>query len=91
MQDKIFRVLLILSAVVIPIIGGGIVYSLTADASGAFEHFGFLEFYLLRRLGNDGRKRKLRRTSVYYRNIAYYNSCSADVYSVLFAGCLVYR
>lgn len=44
MQDKIFRVLLILSAVVIPIIGGGIVYSLTADASGAFEHFGFWNF-----------------------------------------------
>lgn len=44
MQDKIFRVLLILSAVVIPIIGGEIVYSLTADASGAFEHFGFWNF-----------------------------------------------
>lgn len=44
MQDKIFRVLLILSAVVILIIGGGIVYSLTADASGAFEHFGFWNF-----------------------------------------------
>ena len=44
MQDKIFRVLLILSAVVIPISGGGIVYSLTADASGAFEHFGFWNF-----------------------------------------------
>ena len=44
MQDKIFRVLLILSAVVIPIIGGGIVYSLTADATGAFEHFGFWNF-----------------------------------------------
>lgn len=44
MQDKIFRVLLILSAVVIPIIGGGIVYSRTADASGAFEHFGFWNF-----------------------------------------------
>ena len=44
MQDKIFRVLLILSAVVITIIGGGIVYSLTADASGAFEHFGFWNF-----------------------------------------------
>ena len=44
MQDKIFRVLLILSAVVIPIIGGGIVYSLTADASGAFELFGFWNF-----------------------------------------------
>lgn len=46
MQDKIFRVLLILSAVVIPIIGGGIVYSLTADASGAFEHFGFWNFII---------------------------------------------
>ena len=44
MQDKIFRVLLILSAVVIPIIGVGIVSSLTADASGAFEHFGFWNF-----------------------------------------------
>ena len=44
MQDKIFRVLLILSAVVIPIIGGGIVYPLPADASGAFEHFGFWNF-----------------------------------------------
>ena len=86
MQDKIFRVLLILSAVVIPIIGGGIVYSLTADASGAFEHFGFWNFIF-----SDDWVRKLRSTSVYYRNIAYYNSCSADVYSVLFAGCLVYR
>ena len=44
MQDKIFRVLLILSAVIIPIIGGGIVYFLTVDASGAFEHFGFWNF-----------------------------------------------
>ena len=44
MQDKIFRGLLIASAVVIPNIGGGIVYSLTADASGAFEHFGFWNF-----------------------------------------------
>lgn len=44
MQDKIFRVLLILSAVIIPIIGGGIVYSLTVDASRAFEHFGFWNF-----------------------------------------------
>ena len=44
MQDKIFRALLILSAVVIPVIGGGIIYSLTYDASGAFEHFGFWNF-----------------------------------------------
>lgn len=44
MQDKIFKVLLILSAIVIPVIGGGIIYSLTVDASGAFEHFGFWNF-----------------------------------------------
>ncbi len=44
MQDKIFKVLLILSAIIIPVIGGGIVYSLTVDASGAFEHFGFWNF-----------------------------------------------
>ena len=44
MQDKIFRFILILSAVVIPIIGGGIIYSLTNDAASAFKQFGFWEF-----------------------------------------------
>ena len=44
MQDKIFKALLIVSAIVIPVIGGGIIYSLTLDASGAFEHFGFWNF-----------------------------------------------
>ena len=44
MQDKLFKVLLILSAIVIPVIGGGIIYSLTVDASGAFEVFGFWHF-----------------------------------------------
>lgn len=44
MQDKIFRTILILSAIVIPIIGGGIIYSLTDDASSAFEEFGFWNF-----------------------------------------------
>ena len=44
MQDKIFRVLLILSAVVVPLIGGGIIYSLTVDSTGAFEEFGFWNF-----------------------------------------------
>lgn len=44
MQDKIFKGLLILSAIVIPVIGGGIVYSLTNDAAGAFERFGFFHF-----------------------------------------------
>ena len=41
MQDKIFRALLIISAIIIPVIGVGIVFSLVNDASGAFEHFGF--------------------------------------------------
>ena len=44
MQDKIFRTILILSAIIIPIIGGGIIYSLTEDASSAFEEFGFWNF-----------------------------------------------
>lgn len=44
MQDKIFRTILILSAIIIPIIGGGIIYSLTDDASSAFEEFGFWKF-----------------------------------------------
>lgn len=44
MQDKIFKTLLILSAVLIPIIGGGIILSLAVDASGAFEKFGFWDF-----------------------------------------------
>lgn len=44
MQDKLFKVLLILSAIVIPVIGGGIIYSLTVDASGAFEEFVFWHF-----------------------------------------------
>ena len=44
MQDKLFRVLLILSAIIIPVIGGGIVYSLTIDSAGAFKEFGFWNF-----------------------------------------------
>ena len=44
MQDKIFRALLIISAIIIPVIGVGIVFSLVNDASGAFEHFGFWNF-----------------------------------------------
>lgn len=46
MQDKIFRAILILSAVVIPIIGGGIILSLACDAYGAFEKFGFWNFII---------------------------------------------
>lgn len=44
MQDKIFRALLIISAIVIPVIGVGIIVSLVNDASGAFKEFGFWNF-----------------------------------------------
>ena len=44
MQDKIFKALLIISAIIIPVIGVGIVFSLVNDASGAFEHLGFWNF-----------------------------------------------
>ncbi|MDN0053742.1 phosphate ABC transporter permease subunit PstC [Bacteroides caecigallinarum] len=44
MQDKIFRALLIISAIIIPVIGVGIVFSLVNDASGAFKEFGFWNF-----------------------------------------------
>lgn len=46
MQDKIFRAILILSAIVIPVIGGGIILSLACDAYGAFEKFGFWNFII---------------------------------------------
>ena len=44
MQDRIFRTLLLLSALVVPVIGVGMIYSLASDSSGAFEHFGFWNF-----------------------------------------------
>ena len=44
MQDRIFRTLLLLSAILIPVICCGIIYSLSYDASAAFGHFGFWNF-----------------------------------------------
>ncbi len=44
MQDRIFRLLLLLSAIMIPVICGGIIYSLSYDASEAFGYFGFWNF-----------------------------------------------
>jgi len=51
MQDKIFKALLIISAIIIPVIGVGIVFSLVNDASGAFEHFGFWNFIFSEKYG----------------------------------------
>ena len=44
MNDKLYRIILFVAALVIPIVCGGVVYALVTDASDAFEHFGFLNF-----------------------------------------------
>lgn len=44
MNDKLYKVLLLVAACVMPLVLGGIVYALVTDASEAFEHFGFLNF-----------------------------------------------
>ena len=44
MNDKIYNLLLLLAALVVPLVCGGIVYALVTDATEAFNHFGFLNF-----------------------------------------------
>lgn len=44
MSDKIFKTILFITASMIPLICGGIVYALVTDAYQAFEHFGFFKF-----------------------------------------------
>ena len=44
MSDKIYRVILLASALVVPIVCGGVIYALVTDAYEAFEHFGFFRF-----------------------------------------------
>ena len=44
MNDKIYNLLLLLAALVVPLVCGGIVYALATDATEAFNHFGFLNF-----------------------------------------------
>ena len=44
MNDKIYKTILFLTALVMPIVCGGIVYALVTDAYDAFEHFGFFRF-----------------------------------------------
>lgn len=46
MNDKLFRIILFSAALVMPIVCGGIILSLTTDASDALLHFGFFEFLL---------------------------------------------
>lgn len=44
MNDKIYRVVLFIAALIMPIVCGGVVYALVTDAYDAFEHFGFFKF-----------------------------------------------
>lgn len=44
MRDKIFKTLLVLSALIIVLVCGGMFYSLFTGSFGAFQHFGFFNF-----------------------------------------------
>ena len=44
MSDKLYKALLFLAALIMPVVCGGIVYALVTDAYDAFEHFGFFKF-----------------------------------------------
>ncbi|MBP3354177.1 MAG: phosphate ABC transporter permease subunit PstC [Bacteroidales bacterium] len=44
MNDRIFKIILFLAALVMPVVCGGIVYALANDAYDAFNHFGFINF-----------------------------------------------
>ncbi len=44
MSDKVYKVILFVAALVIPIVCGGILYALFTDSYEAFNHFGFLNF-----------------------------------------------
>ena len=44
MNDKLYNILLFAAALIMPVVCGGVVYSLVTDAYEAFEHFGFFKF-----------------------------------------------
>ena len=44
MSDKLYRALLFLAALIMPVVCGGVIYALVTDAYDAFEHFGFFKF-----------------------------------------------
>lgn len=46
MNDKLYRIILFVAALVMPIVCGGVVYALVTDAYEAFEYFGFLKFLI---------------------------------------------
>ena len=44
MSDKLYKVLLFIAALIMPVVCGGVIYALVTDAYDAFEHFGFFRF-----------------------------------------------
>ncbi len=44
MSDKVYRTILFIAALIVPIVCGGIIYALVLDAYDAFDHFGFFNF-----------------------------------------------
>lgn len=44
MNDKIYKIILFIAALVMPIVCGGVIFALVTDAYEAFEHFGFFQF-----------------------------------------------
>ena len=44
MNDKLYKILLFVAALIMPIVCGGVVYALVTDAYEAFERFGFFKF-----------------------------------------------
>lgn len=44
MSDKLYRIILFVAALVMPVVCGGVLYALVTDAYEAFEYFGFLNF-----------------------------------------------
>ncbi len=44
MSDKLYKMLLSVAALIMPVVCGGVVYALVTDAYDAFNHFGFFKF-----------------------------------------------
>lgn len=44
MNDKLYKAILFMAAMVVPVVCGGVIYALVTDAYEAFEHFGFFKF-----------------------------------------------
>lgn len=44
MNDKLYKTILLVAALVIPTVCGGVIYALVTDAYEAFDHFGFFKF-----------------------------------------------